>query len=69
MHDDRAIDRRHFIGTCLATAAGLGTLSCERRVSDRQVGYDAKGLPTRVLGKTGWETVDPVIKDPKTIYK
>jgi len=53
VYDDRTIDRRRFIGTCLATAAGLGALSCERRVSDRQLGYDAKGLPTRVLGKTG----------------
>ncbi|NIM48935.1 MAG: aldo/keto reductase [Gemmatimonadales bacterium] len=50
---DQTIDRRHFIGTCLATAAGLCGLGCERRVPDQQWTYDAKGLPTRVLGKTG----------------
>ena len=51
--DDRAIDRRQFIGTCLATAAGIGSLGCERTVPAVQQGYDGKGLPTRVLGKTG----------------
>jgi len=53
VHDDHTIDRRRFIGTCLATAAGLSALGCERRGTDQQVRYDAKGLPTRVLGKTG----------------
>ncbi len=47
------IDRRQFIGTCLVTAAGVGSLSCDRSVPAMQQGYDAKGMPTRVLGKTG----------------
>jgi aryl-alcohol dehydrogenase-like predicted oxidoreductase len=51
--DDKAIDRRHFIGTCLAAAAGIGSLSCEKNVPASERGYDGKGLPTRVLGKTG----------------
>lgn len=50
---DNTIDRRYFIGTCLATAAGIGSLSCERNVAGQQPAHDAKGLPTRVLGKTG----------------
>ena len=50
---DNAIDRRHFIGTCLATAAGIGSLSCERNAPSQPQGYDPKGLPTHVLGKTG----------------
>jgi aryl-alcohol dehydrogenase-like predicted oxidoreductase len=51
--DDRTINRRHFIGTCVATAAGISSLGCERNVPAVQQGYDAKGLRTRVLGKTG----------------
>ncbi len=51
--DDNTIDRRHFIGTCLATAAGINSLGCERGTPAVQQGYDSKGLPTRVLGKTG----------------
>ncbi len=50
---DNTINRRHFIGTCLATAAGIGSLSCSRDSNGQQLGYDAKGLPTRTLGKTG----------------
>lgn len=49
---DRTIDRRAFIGNCLATAAGISSLQC-RSGSPQQHGYDAKGLPTRVLGRTG----------------
>jgi predicted aldo/keto reductase-like oxidoreductase len=51
--EDPTIDRRRFIGTCLVTAAGIGSLSCDRNGPAVQQGYDAKGLPTRVLGKTG----------------
>lgn len=51
--DDNTINRRHFIGTCLVTAAGIGSLSCDRNVPAKQQQYDAKGLPTRTLGKTG----------------
>lgn len=51
--EDHAVDRRHFINTCLAAAAGIGSLSCVRDVPGQRGGYDAKGLPTRTLGKTG----------------
>ncbi len=51
--DDKAINRRQFIGTWLATAAGIGSLGCERNIPALRQGYDSKGLPTRVLGKTG----------------
>jgi aryl-alcohol dehydrogenase-like predicted oxidoreductase len=57
---DNTLDRRHFIGTCLATAAGIGSLSCSRDVPSQQLGYDAKGLPTRILGKTG-VAVPPIV--------
>ena len=50
---DHTIDRRNFIGTCLVTAAGISSLSCEGETPVQQQGYDAKGLPTRILGKTG----------------
>lgn len=50
--DDNTINRRHFIGLSLAAAAGIGSLSCTRSAGQRG-GYDAKGLPTRTLGKTG----------------
>ncbi len=50
---ENTINRRHFIGTCLATAAGIGSLSCEKNEPGQQQGYDDKGLPTRILGKTG----------------
>ena len=51
--EDQSIDRRHFIGTCLVTAAGVSSLGCESETPASQQGYDAKGLPTRILGKTG----------------
>jgi len=51
--EDHTIDRRHFIGTCLVTAAGISSLSCDSETQQQQQGYDSKGLPTRVLGKTG----------------
>lgn len=51
--DDNAINRRHFIGTCLAAAAGIGSLSCEKNLPASERSYDSKGLPTRVLGTTG----------------
>lgn len=51
--EDPTIDRRQFIGTCLVTAAGIGSLGCDSNVPAMQQGYDAKGLPTRILGKTG----------------
>jgi aryl-alcohol dehydrogenase-like predicted oxidoreductase len=37
----------------LVTAVGISNLSCDTSVPAAQQGYDAKGLPTRVLGKTG----------------
>jgi len=46
------LDRRQFIGTCVA-AAGVGSLSCTGEAPPPQSPYDSKGLPTRVLGNTG----------------
>ncbi len=48
------IKRRDFIKKCLAATAAVGSLSyteifCKKRGSI----YDTKGLPTRILGKTG----------------
>jgi len=56
---DSNLDRRQFIGTCVATAAGISSLSCAGDRSPPQQPFDAKGLPTRVLGKTG--VVVPII--------
>lgn len=49
---DHGIDRRQFIGTCVV-AAGVSSLNCTGEAPPPQSPYDAKGLPTRVLGNTG----------------
>jgi aryl-alcohol dehydrogenase-like predicted oxidoreductase len=46
------IDRREFLGTCVV-AAGVGSLSCAGEATPPHNPYDAKGLPTRMLGNTG----------------
>ena len=51
--EDHTIDRRNFIGTCLVTAAGISSLSCDGETPVQELSYDAKGLPTRILGRTG----------------
>ena len=57
----KRMDRRNFIKTCVTATAAVGTLqSCSQlfKKSTRPAGaispaFDSKGLPTRVLGKTG----------------
>jgi uncharacterized protein len=57
----KRMDRRNFIKTCVAATAAAGALPGRRLFSGRadglpltpSGGFDAKGLPTRVLGKTG----------------
>ena len=50
----KSMNRRDFLKTCAASTVALGALgsSCELSSSEKTV-YDAKGLPTVVLGKTG----------------
>jgi len=52
------VTRRDFLKTCLATTAAAGGLSSRPVLARGPLGeatspYDPKGLPTRVLGKTG----------------
>ncbi len=48
------IKRRDFFKKCLTATAALGAFSSRDLFSAKKKGaYDAKGLPTRVLGKTG----------------
>lgn len=48
------IRRRDFIKKCLTATAAVGTISCtEIFYKKRGSPYDAKSLPTRILGKTG----------------
>jgi uncharacterized protein len=54
----KSISRRNFLQTCVAGAAALGSIASEKAFGGRAdnsgaAPYDAKGLPTRVLGKTG----------------
>jgi predicted aldo/keto reductase-like oxidoreductase len=53
----KSMDRRDFLRKCLTATAGIGALSAAplRAVGKTKAlgfAYDAKGLPTRVLGKT-----------------
>ncbi|MFB0565611.1 MAG: aldo/keto reductase [Candidatus Aminicenantaceae bacterium] len=51
---EKPINRRDFIKKCFKTTAALGVLSYGDLLSVKEGKlYDAKGLPTRVLGKTG----------------
>lgn len=51
---DNSINRRDFIKKCLTAATVLGSLSYRDLLSGKRGKlYDAKGLPTRILGKTG----------------
>jgi hypothetical protein len=54
------VARRTFLKRCLASAAAIGGLSFDKSFggstdmgTPSPDGYDSKGLPTRVLGKTG----------------
>ena len=57
----KSMDRRNFIKTCVAATTAAGALPVGRLFSSGDAGlpgtssggFDAKGLPTRVLGKTG----------------
>lgn len=46
------LNRRDFIKTSLTAALAVNSLSCESLFKKKNV-YDSKGLPTRILGKTG----------------
>jgi predicted aldo/keto reductase-like oxidoreductase len=46
------LTRRDFIKTSLGAALAVNSLSCESFFKKKNV-YDPKGLPTRILGKTG----------------
>ena len=50
----KSMNRRDFLKTCAASTVALGALdsSCELLSSEKTV-YNAKGLPTVALGKTG----------------
>jgi aryl-alcohol dehydrogenase-like predicted oxidoreductase len=49
-----SINRRDFLKTCLTATAAVGTFSCKGIFSTKAGNpFDANGLPTRVLGKTG----------------
>jgi len=48
------IKRRDFFKKCLTTTAALGALSYQDLFSAKKKAvYDARGLPTRIFGKTG----------------
>lgn len=49
---ENTLNRRDFIKKSLTAALAANTLSCES-LFKRKKGYDPKGLPTRILGKTG----------------
>jgi len=51
---NKSIPRRDFLKACGTSTVALGLLSCKGELSEKEASvYDAKGLPTRVLGKTG----------------
>ncbi len=55
------INRRDFLKTCLTATAALGTFSCKGMFSSKKANpFDAMGLPTRALGKTGVQ-VPPIV--------
>jgi len=56
-----SINRRDFLKTCLTATAAVGTFSCKGIFSSKKANpFDAKGLPTRVLGKTGVK-IPPIV--------
>lgn len=51
---DKSMNRRDFLKKCAASTAALGVFTRRDLFAQGKKGkYDAKGLPTRVLGKTG----------------
>ncbi len=55
-----SIKRRDFLKTCLTATAAMGTFSCKGIFSSKKNAFNAKGLPTRVLGETGVQ-VPPIV--------
>lgn len=53
MKDPKTMDRRVFMRTCAVATAALGTSLSADAFTGAQSGFDARGLQTRVLGKTG----------------
>ncbi|MGD9346476.1 MAG: aldo/keto reductase [Candidatus Aminicenantes bacterium] len=52
--DEKFMKRRDFIKKCATSTAALGMLSCRNLLAKKSgVQYDAKGVPTRILGQTG----------------
>jgi len=50
----RSINRRDFLKKCMASTAALGAFSYRKLFArEEKEKYDSKGLPTRILGKTG----------------
>lgn len=50
---NKFLSRRDFLKKFAASAASLQILSCQKLFGREKKGYDAKGVPTRLLGKTG----------------
>ena len=56
-----SINRRDFLKTCLTATAAVGTFSCKGIFSSKKANpFNPRGLPTRVLGKTGVQ-VPPIV--------
>jgi aryl-alcohol dehydrogenase-like predicted oxidoreductase len=52
--NNKSLERRDFIKTCLTAAAAAGSGPFKKLFSGQSgPSYDAKGLPTAILGKTG----------------
>ncbi|MCJ7565774.1 MAG: twin-arginine translocation signal domain-containing protein, partial [Candidatus Aminicenantes bacterium] len=52
--NNKSLERRDFIKTCLTAAATAGSGPFKKLFSGQSgPSYDAKGLPTAILGKTG----------------
>ena len=49
----RSMNRRDFLKTCAASTAAIGALGSRDLLPSQKTIYDAKGLPTVTLGKTG----------------
>jgi aryl-alcohol dehydrogenase-like predicted oxidoreductase len=51
---EKPMNRRDFLKTCVASSAALGVFSRRDLFATEEKGqFDAKGMPIRVLGKTG----------------
>ena len=50
---NKIMNRRDFLKKSAAFAASIKVLSSQKLLAKEKRSYDAKGLPTRILGKTG----------------